>query len=119
MAASCINTVTEYVIVVWLWCISVFLWEFIEIRSAKMEFPCSETGHGVFLIACIFCIFRPESVKHGDKRSSDRRMAAGWQKVYSDWRQKVYSGILTDTVSYNICLYIICILCILFCIKEN
>ena len=111
MAASCINTVTEYVIVVWLWCISVFLWELIEIRSAKMEFPCSETGHGVFLIACILCIFRPESVKRGDKRSSDRRMAAGWQKVYS--------GILTDTVSYNICLYIICILCILFCIKEN
>ena len=111
MAASCINTVTEYVIVVWLWCISVFLWELIEIRSAKMEFPCSETGHGVFLIACILCIFRPESVKHGDKRSSDRRMAAGWQKVYS--------GILTDTGSYNMCLYIICILCILFCIKEN
>ena len=111
MAASCINTVTEYVIVVWLWCISVFLWEFIEIRSAKMEFSCSETGHGGFLIACILCIFRPESVKRGDKRSSDRRMAAGWQKVYS--------GILTDTVSYNMCLYIICILCILFCIKEN
>ena len=111
MAASCINTVTEYVIVVWLWCISVFLWELIEIRSAKMEFPCSETGHGGFLIACILCIFRPESVKHGDKRSSDRRMAAGWKKVYS--------GILTDTVSYNICLHIICILCILFCIKEN
>ena len=111
MAASCINTVIEYVIVVWLWCISVFLWEFIEIRSAKMEFSCSETGHGVFFIAYILCIFRPESVKHGDKRSSDRCMAAGWQKVYS--------GILTDTVSYNICLYIICILCILFCIKEN
>ena len=111
MAASCINTVTEYVIVVWLWCIFVFLWEFIEIRSSKMEFSCSETGHGGFLIAYILCIFRPESVKHGDKRSSDRRMAAGWQKVYS--------GILTDTVSYNICLYIICILCILFCIKEN
>ena len=111
MAASCINTVTEYVIVVWLWCISVFLLEFIETRSAKMEFPCSETGHGGFIIACILSIFRLESVKRGDKGSSDKRMAAG--------RQKVYSGILTDTVSYNICLYIICILRNLFCIKKN
>ena len=61
MAASCINTVTEYVIVVWLWCISVFLLEFIETRSAKMEFLCSETGHGGFIIACILSIFRLES----------------------------------------------------------
>ena len=52
-----------------------------------------------------------QSVKRGDKGSSDKRMAAG--------RQKVYSGILTDTVSYNICLYIICILRNLFCIKKN
>ena len=111
MAASCINTVTEYVIVVWLWCISVFLLEFIETRSAKMEFLCSETGHGGFIIACILSIFRLESVKRGDKGSSDKRMAAG--------RQKVYSGILTDTVSYNICLFIICILRNLFCIKKN
>ena len=75
MAASCINTVTEYVIVVWLWCISVFLLEFIETRSAKMEFPCSETGHGGFIIACILSIFRLESVKRGDKGSSDKRPA--------------------------------------------
>ena len=88
-----------------------FLLEFIETRSAKMEFPCSETGHGGFIIACILCIFRLESVKRGDKGSSDKRMAAG--------RQKVYSGIITDTVSYNICLYIICILRNLFCIKKN
>ncbi len=75
-----------------------------------MEFSCSETGRGGFLIACILCVFRPESVKRGDKGSLDRRMAAG--------REKGYSGILTDTVSYNTCLYIVCILCNLFCIKR-
>ena len=42
-----------------------------------MEFSCSETGRGGFLIACILCVIRPESVKRGDKGSLDRRMAAG------------------------------------------
>ena len=42
-----------------------------------MEFSCSETGRGGFLIACILCVFRPESVKRGDKGALDRRMAAG------------------------------------------
>lgn len=60
-----------------------FFLEFIENRSAKMEFPCSETGHGGFIIACILSIFRLESVKRGDKGSSDKRMAAGRLLLHS------------------------------------
>ena len=77
MAASCIHTITEYVIVVWLWRNSVFLWELIENRSAKMEFPCLEIDHGDFMIACILYTSLTGTVRRGNKGSWYRQYGSG------------------------------------------